>query len=480
MTTSLAASKQTAQLPLIIVADDDKSVRLVIAQALTRQGYQVQTTATAAGMWDLSLASRGALLITDVGFPDGDALDMLPRLRARKPDLTVIVMSARANLLTAIQSQQTGAFDYLPKPFELGQLLSVTKQALAASPQASPAKATISLAKTSYPPLLGRSPIMQAVFKLLARLAGQTMPVLIEGETGSGKADVARALHELATEGDAALPPQLITYNCQQFEETHHDAALFGAGGLFEQAVGGSLFINHIDELSPLAQQHLIAALEPSDTDRRPVPQRLILGTAQNLRDKVSHNQFREDLYFAISAAPLRLPPLRERKDDIPTLATHFCESANTTYKTHKNLSHAAITALQTHDWPGNLRELDMFIRKIVMLASSDVIDAQDVSAELEAAVRTETAPIRQQSLSEMAELHIAHYFEALGDDLPHAGLYDRIIEEVERPLIIQTLHATKGNQIKAAEILGLNRNTLRKKIEWLHISKDRRHYRDQ
>ena len=473
-------SKQRSPVPLIIVADDDKSVRMVIAQALTRQGYHVQTTATAAGMWDLSLASRGALLITDVGFPDGDALDMLPRLRARKPDLNVIVMSARANLLTAIQSQQTGAFDYLPKPFELGQLLSVTKQALAASPQTSPMKATISLAKTSYPPLLGRSPIMQTVFKLLARLAGQTMPVLIEGETGSGKSDVARALHELATEGEASLPPQLIIYNCEQFDQTLHEEAIFGAGGIFEQAVNGSLFINHVDQLSLRAQQRLIAALEQAPAERRLAPQRLLLGTSQNLRDQVSQNQFREDLYFAISLAPLRLPPLRERKEDIPTLATHFCEAANATYKTQKTLSHAAITALQAHDWPGNLRELDMFIRKIVMLAASDVIEAQDVSVEMEAGQIIEVAPLRQQSLSEVAEIHIAHYFETLGEDLPHAGLYDRIIEEVERPLIIQTLHATKGNQIKAAEILGLNRNTLRKKIEWLHISKDRRHYRDQ
>ena len=456
----------------IIVADDDKAVRLVIAQALSKQGYMVHTTATAAGMWDLSSAGRGDLLITDVGFPDGDALDMLPRLKARRPDLKVIVMSARANLLTAVKSQQRGVIDYLPKPFELKQLISVTKQALLADEPTPPKEPMAKAANHSYISLMGRSASMQAVYKLVARLASQKLPIIIEAEKGSAKADVARALHDMGMMDEAPF----IMMNCAQIPEDQHDESLFGQKGAAERAKSGTLFINNIEALSPIAQQKLAGALEARDPSLA-WPQRLFVGTTIDLSERVANNFFREDLYFSLTVAPVRLPPLRDRREDIAGLIQHISQKIGTEFGQVKSLSNEALARLQAYDWPGNLRELDFIVRRLFVMSSELVIEEADVKIALEGQ-KSEAPQTNSPSLGEAADAHIAHYFQRLGDDMVITDLYDKIIEEVERPLIIQTLRLTKGNQIKAAQILGLNRNTLRKKIDWLHISKDRRDYR--
>ena len=456
----------------IIVADDDKAVRLVIAQALSKQGYMVHTTATAAGMWDLSSAGRGDLLITDVGFPDGDALDMLPRLKARRPDLKVIVMSARANLLTAVKSQQRGVIDYLPKPFELKQLISVTKQALLADEPLTPKEPITQVGNHSYISLMGRSAAMQAVYKLVARLASQKLPIIIEAEKGSAKADVARALHDMGTLDDAPF----IMMNCAQIPDDQHDESLFGLKGAAGRAQSGTLFINNIEALSPIAQQKLAGALEARDPSM-PWPQRLFVGTTIDLSERVANNFFREDLYFSLTVAPVRLPPLRERREDIAGLIQHISQKIGAEFGQVKSLSNEALSRLQAYDWPGNLRELDFIVRRLFVMSSELVIEEADVKTALEGQ-KSEEPQTNSLSLGEAANAHIAHYFQRLGEDMVITDLYDKIIEEVERPLIIQTLRLTKGNQIKAAQILGLNRNTLRKKIDWLHISKDRRDYR--
>ena len=462
-----------SQTPIsIIVADDDKAVRLVIAQALSKQGYVVHTTATAAGMWDLSSAGRGDLLITDVGFPDGDALDMLPRLKTRRPDLKVIVMSARANLLTAVKSQQRGVIDYLPKPFELKQLISVTKQALISKEPSPSAEKVQQAANHSYISLMGRSAAMQSVYKLVARLANQKLPVIIEAEKGSAKADVARALHDMSGSEEAPF----IVMNCAQIPEEQHDNSLFGQQGAVQRAQFGTLFINNIETLSPIAQQKLAGALEAHD-QAMAWPQRLFVGTTIDLREIVASNLFREDLYFSLTVAPVRLPPLRDRREDVAGLVQHISTKVTDELGQEKSLSNEALAALQNYNWPGNLRELDFIVRRLFVMSSELVIEESDVKTALEGQ-NTPKSPTHSESLGEAANAHIAHYFERLGDDMVITGLYDKIIEEVERPLIIQTLHLTKGNQIKAAQILGLNRNTLRKKIDWLHISKDRRDYR--
>ena len=465
----------------VIVADDDKSVRLVIAQALKKQGYIVHTAATAAGMWDLSVARKGALLITDVGFPDGDALDMLPRLQNRLPDLKVIVMSARANLLTAVQTRQRRVIDYLPKPFELKQLIETTKKALeqVVTHDKDAIAPPIEAPTAIYAPLLGRSPVMQEVYKTLARLSTQIVPVLIESEPGSGKADVARALHDMATHHNAPY----IEMNCAQLPPNEHLAHLFEAGGALDKATGGTLFINNIDQLDQAAQLDFMRVLEaqskPSDkVSKRSLPKRLLIGVNEDLRKRVDNDEFREDLFFALSVAPIKLPALRDRIQDVPAIVHHFCDEANKSFGTTCSFDLSAISALQEYSWPSNIKELEFTVRRLVMSANGAPIEAHHVYRELGAQKQT-SSQMNASSLSEAADQHIRNYFMALGDNLPPEGLYERIIEEIERPLIIRTLHLTKGNQIKAAQILGLNRNTLRKKIDLLTISKDRSDYKE-
>ena len=464
--------------PSIIVADDDKSVRLVITQALKKQGYLVHSAATAAGMWDLTNAKPEALLITDVGFPDGDALDMLPRLQARHPALKVIVMSARANLLTAVKSQQQGVVDYLPKPFELGQLIETTKAALAQDSDVTASLTDIEVPKFTYAPLLGRSAIMQDVYKSLARLSTQHVPVLIEAEPGSFKADVARALHDMGSDQSAPY----IVHDCAKTLPEQHKALLFGTDGAFSKAQNGTLFINNIETMDAEAQLYLISVLEDTVnlkmSSQQQGPKRLLVGANEKLKQAVENGQFREDLYFKLSVAPIYLPALRDRKQDIPAMAHHFCQMANDEFNTQRQLSLRATSALQEADWLGNIRELEFIVRRLVMQSQRQHIDADEVYKEM-GAQKSRPDAASTSSLTQAADLHIRNYFEALDNSEPPSGLYDRILEEVERPLIIRTLHLTRGNQIKAAQILGLNRNTLRKKIEMLHISKDRNDYRE-
>ena len=467
----------------IIVADDDKSVRLVIAAALKKQGYIVHTAATAAGMWDLSVARRGALLITDVGFPDGDALDMLPRLQSRLPELKVIVMSARANLLTAVQSRQRGVIDYLPKPFELKQLIETTQRALSQEARGIQQKAPIETPNVTYAPLLGRSAIMQDVYKNLAFLSTQIVPVLIQAEPGSSKTEVARALHDMSGMEAQAY----CAVNCAQIPPHEHETHLFGPNGAIAQAHGGTLFINNIELLSSAAQWQFVRLIEAhreshgtqmSHNTKGLWPKRVLMGSRDDLRRHVDADDFREDLFFAISVAPLKLPPLRNRRQDIPAMANHFCTQANESFNTAKSLSLSALSALQEYEWPGNIKELHFIIRRLVMSVTHDQIEAHDVHHAL-GTQKQAGSPEGASSLTEAADLHIRNYFDALGDNMPPTGLYDRILEEVERPLIVRTLHLTKGNQIKAAQILGLNRNTLRKKIDLLTISKNRSDYKE-
>jgi len=281
-----------------------------------------------------------------------------------------------------------------------------------------------------YAPLLGRSTIMQDVYKSLAWLSTQIVPVLIESEPGSGKGQVARALHDMAGYYEAPY----VEMNCAQIPQEGHGAHLFheSDGALF-QARGGTLFINNIEMLDSAAQLEFVRGLE-----------------AQS-----------------------------KRRQDIPAIAQYFCEQANESFKTSRNLSLSALSALQDYEWPGNVKELEFITRRLVMAGTAPQIEAHHVYHELGMQKRDDNK-VMANSLNEAADLHIRNYFDALGDDEPPTGLYERIIEEVERPLIIRTLHLTKGNQIKAAQILGLNRNTLRKKIDLLTISKDRSDYKEQ
>jgi two-component system nitrogen regulation response regulator GlnG len=473
------------KLPIILVAEDDKSVRLVVQQALTRQGFAVQSIGTAAGLWKLIESGRGDVLITDVALPDGDALDLLPRIKELRPNLPVIVMSARSTLLTAVKAQQIGVFEYLPKPFELRSLIEVAKRAIGTIH--APALPVLNQTPIEEGgPLIGRSRPMQEIFKAMARIVSTDLTVLVTGESGTGKELVARALHDL---GSRRTGP-FIAINLAAIPHELVEAELFGTGndnqdkssnqhyGRLEQAEGGTLFLDEVGDMPPEAQTRLLRVLQDGEYlpvgARQPVKTniRIIAATNQNLHHLMSQGLFREDLFYRMNVVPLLLPPLRDRIEDIGLLVNHFRLNAVENGLPSKIFTPNALRALQSWHWPGNVRELENLVNRLLVMNPSTSIDASAVECEfpISPSELTEEA----ESLSGSVDAHIRRYFEALKGGMPAPGLYGRILREVERPLIITTLEITRGNQVRAADILGLNRNTLRKKIKDLNIKAGR------
>ena len=467
----------------ILVAEDDKSVRLVVQQALARQGYTVQSSGTAAGLWKLIESGRGDVLISDIALPDGDALDLLPRIQQHRPDMPVIVMSARSTLLTAVKAQQTGVFEYLPKPFELRSLVEATERAVGSIGQSRP-KAQVQPGVEEGGSLVGRSRPMQDIFKAMARVVGTDLTVLITGESGTGKELVARALHDLGSRRAGPFVPinmAAIPRNLVESELFGHEKGAFvGAdsrmSGRFEQAEGGSLFLDEVGDMPPEAQTRLLRVLQDGEYlpvgANRPVKAnvRIIAATNHNLQHLMQQGLFREDLFYRLNVVPLRLPPLRERTEDIAPLVNHFQKQAVAGGLPAKRFTTEAIRALAEWNWPGNVRELENLVRRLLVLVGEDSISAEMVEAELASVRPAEAQPIEVDSLAESVDQHVRRYFSTLDGAAPPAGLHGRILREVEYPLIVATLEVTRGNQVKAAEILGINRNTLRKRIRELGI----------
>ena len=474
--------------PVILVAEDDKSVRLVVQQALARQGYNVQSSGNAAGLWKLIESGRGDVLITDVALPDGDALDLLPRIKERRPDLPVIVMSARSTLLTAVKTQQIGVFEYLPKPFELRSLIEVTDRALKTNDN-TPAPAAHAKIEEGGP-IIGRSRPMQDVFKAMARVVNTDLTVLISGDSGTGKELVARALHDLGSRRDHPF----VAVNLAALPHEFVESELFGRSmalsadtasvppkfqpGKFEMAERGTLFLDEIGDMPADAQTRLLRVLQDGEylsiagngTVRANV--RIIAATNRNLHHLMQQGLFREDLFYRLNVVPLRLPPLRERTEDIAPLVAHFLTQGREDGLPVKSFEPDAITTLKGWHWPGNVRELENLVRRLAVLHDETIISAEAVEAELSADAPKNT--LQADSLSVSVETHIKRYFDALNGDMPPPGLYGRVLREVEEPLIVATLAITRGNQLRAADILGLNRNTLRKKIKELSIKAGR------
>jgi two-component system nitrogen regulation response regulator GlnG len=467
----------------ILVCDDDSAIRTVLNQALGRAGYDVRTTGTAAGLWRWVSAGEGNLVITDVVLPDESGFDLIPRIKRMRPDLPILVMSAQNTLLTAITAAERGAFEYLPKPFDLKELTSVVTRALA-SPGGK-REAGVEAAEERLP-LIGRSPAMQEIYRVIARLTQTDLTVMIMGESGTGKELVARALHDYGKRRHgtfvavnmAAIPKELVESELFGHERGAFTGATNRGIGRFEQAEGGTLFLDEIGDMPLEAQTRLLRVLQQGEYTtvggRTPIKTdvRIIAATNRDLRQLISQGLFREDLYYRLNVVPLRLPPLRERVEDIPDLVRHFLRKAEDEGLPHKTVDNEALDLLRRHRWPGNVRELENLIRRLAVLQSGDTISAAAVSAELKEPARTFPADSGEgpQSLAASVEQYLTQYFLAQGDKLPPPGVYDRIVQEVERPLISICLAATRGNQIRAAQLLGLNRNTLRKKIRDLGL----------
>ncbi len=445
----------------ILVADDDRSIRTVLSQALTRAGCRVRATGNLSTLWKWVEEGEGDVVVTDVMMPDGDALDLLPKIVKKRPDLPVIVMSAQNTVTTAVRASAAGSFDYMPKPFDLSAFLALVNKA---TKQAHPA--TKPAAKPERLPLVGHSPMMQEVYRVLARLAHTDLGVMIFGDSGTGKEIVARTLHSFSQRKTApfvsinlaATPPEMI------------ERELFGgadSAGLYASAFGGTLFLDNVDDMPLDAQMRLLRVLQEQSSD----DVRVVASTKHDLQTLVTEGKFREDLFFRLNVVPIRLPRLAERLEDIPDLSRHFLAEAAKGGLPLKTITSEALDHLRSHIWAGNVRELENFIKRLTVLCPEEEIGAQIIRRELAAHMETgPQEPARHQKLSASVEAHLKHYFSLHTGALPPPGLYDKIIREVERPLIMLSLQATGGNQLKTADLLGINRNTLRKKIRELDI----------
>ena len=445
----------------ILVADDDRSIRTVLSQALTRAGCRVRATGNLSTLWKWVEEGEGDVVVTDVMMPDGDALDLLPKIVKKRPELPVIVMSAQNTVTTAVRASEAGAFDYMPKPFDLSAFLALVNKA---TKQAHPAvKPKVEAERL---PLVGHSPMMQEVYRILARLTHTDLGVMIFGDSGTGKEIVARTLHSFSQRKSApfisinlaATPPDMI------------ERELFGgaeSAGLYASAFGGTLFLDNVDDMPLDAQMRLLRVLQEQGSD----DVRVVASTKQDLQTLVASGKFREDLFFRLNVVPIRLPRLAERLEDIPDLSRHFLAEAAKSGLPLKTITPEALDHLRSHIWAGNVRELENFIKRLTVLCPEEEIGAKIIRRELASHMELgPQEPAQHQKLSASVEAHLKHYFSLHSGALPPPGLYDKIIREVERPLIMLSLHATGGNQLKTADLLGINRNTLRKKIRELDI----------
>ena len=475
----------------ILIADDDAAIRTVLSQALSRAGYEVRVTSNASTLWRWVAAGEGDCVVSDVVMPDENIFDMLPRMKKIRPELPIIVMSAQNTFMTAIRASEKGAYEYLPKPFDLVELTGIVGRALEDSRRKPTEPAHSETVQDEAMPLVGRSAAMQEIYRVLARMIQSDLTVLINGESGTGKELVASALHEYGKRKNgpfvainmAAIPRDLIESELFGHEKGAFTGALTRSAGRFEQAENGTLFLDEIGDMPMDAQTRLLRVLQQGEYTtvggRTSIKTnvRIVAASNKDLRNLINQGLFREDLYYRINVVPLRIPPLRERREDIPDLANHFIKKVQEEGLEEKRLLPDAIELLSSNDWPGNVRELENLIRRLAALYPQDEISAEIVAAELSSS--NEGAPVfgsneptaQDLSISRAVELSMLKYFGSFGEDLPPPGLYHRILSELEYPLILATLTATRGNQIKAADVLGLNRNTLRKKIRDLGVT---------
>ncbi len=470
----------------ILVADDDAAIRTVLNQALSRAGYEVRLTGTAATLWRWVSQGEGDLVITDVIMPDENAFDLVPRIRKARPDLPVIIMSAQNTFMTAIRASERGAYEYLPKPFDLKELIAIVGRALA-EPKQKRASAPAKPDEMENIPLVGRSPAMQEIYRVLARLMQTDLTVMITGESGTGKELVARALHDYGKRRSgafvavnmAAIPRDLIESELFGHEKGAFTGANTRSSGRFEQAEGGTLFLDEIGDMPMEAQTRLLRVLQQGEYTtvggRTPIKSdvRIVAATNKDLRQLIQQGLFREDLFFRLNVVPLRLPPLRERTEDIPDLIRHFFALVAREGLPQKQIDQAGIDRLKQYRWSGNVRELENLARRLAALYPQETIGAAVIENELSQPVMpavSDEAQAADDGLAASVERHLARYFAGFDDGLPPAGLYHRVLRELEYPLLSAALAATRGNQIRAADLLGLNRNTLRKKIRDLDI----------
>ncbi len=470
----------------ILVVDDDKSIRLVLSTALTRSGFLVKTSATTAGFWSLLNDDEFDVMITDVGLPDGDTLDVLPKIQTLNPKMKIIVISAKSTLITAVRAERKGAFYYFPKPFDLDELIGLVNKIFESSglldqKQLVESENLVSDKPSLYEsgPIIGKSKIMQDTYKIIARLIKSNITVLINGEIGTGKKLLAKSIHDL-TFSDKK---KFIKLNIKNFRKINEELSLYlndkNHNSLYINDIknlnGGTIVIDQVCEGSLTEQYELLNFIENfnlinNQNFQKGINTRIIVTSKKDLIKLVEKGDFREDLYYKLNVMPIYLPPLRKRLEDIPSLINYFINIFNVKNNSQLSIDELALNFLKTYNWPGNIQELRNLIERLSLSISNDKITFSDVKNHLKNSFEISEND-ENLTLENLIEKRISKLTSSFNDNSINMNVYDEFIRTVEKPLIENILNYTRGNQIKASSILGLNRNTLRKKISELGVT---------
>jgi len=453
----------------VIIADDDRSLRMILAQALSRAGCKVRATGTLSTLWRWLEDGEGEVLVTDVMMPDGDTIELIPRIKKKRPDMPIIVMSAKNNLNTAMRANQFGAYQYLPKPFDLKDLISSVNTAIKLRTNSSPElKDNLSSNDNHLEdnlPIVGSSPVMQNIYRILSKVINTDFNILIEGKSGTGKNLIAQVLHDFGTRRDKRfLSVNLSLMSLKELQD------IFSKNFSSQSDKNiGTLFLDEISNANFEVQNFILSFLNKRESSEKNYQEvKIISSTRQDLKELIENGKFREDLFYRLNEVSILIPLLDERLGDIPELAAHFLKEFSKSGMEPKSLTKNSVELIKKKKWTGNVRELRNFIGRLSLVSNNEIIDEKITKHELSMITyeQTDLNTLEGSKISKSLEIHLSHYFRSLGDSLPAPGLYQTVLKEVEIPLINLTLALCDGNQIKAANLLGINRNTLRKKIK--------------
>ena len=458
----------------ILIIDDDFSLRKVISKALSSSKISVRSVATLSEAWVTIEKVTFDIIICDVMLPDGDGLELVKKVKKKNSEQNFIIISAKNNILTAIKADQLEVFEYLPKPLDLNDLTICVNKCFKSNKQIQNEQKI-----DEKLPMIGTSLAMQQVYKNIAKITKTNHTVLITGESGTGKELVARAIHNFSPRKSypfvvinmASLPENLIESELFGYEKGAFTGAEKRTLGYFEKANGGTLFLDEIGDMPIDIQARLLRVLQFGELSRvggRDIIKtdvRIISATNKDLMNCVENQSFREDLYYRINVINIELPPLRDRENDIVSLSNHFLSkySENT-----KQIDQSSLEFLKSYNWPGNVRELENLFKRISVLSSENVISVDTIETLIDHQIKGTEASINKDkniNFSNFFNEFLDRFFDTIENENIKLNLYDKFLNEIEKPLIIKTLKYFKGNQIKTANVLGINRNTLRTKI---------------
>jgi len=473
----------------ILVADDEESIRWVLQTTLAGDGHSVEQVDNGDAALQKLSQNHFDLALVDIKMPGLDGLELLSKVRDAGLPTPIVIITAQNTMANAIEAMKRGAYDYLTKPFDIEEVRLLVQRVLEMRRQASELTRLEEQTRRRFElgvEIIGTTPAMQEIFKTIGRVAPTDATVLIQGESGTGKELIARAIHSHSPRWSAPF----VALNCSAVPRDLLESELFGhergaftgateqRAGMFEVAHGGTLFLDEVGDMPLELQAKLLRVVQERELTRvggrevLKVDCRLIAATNQDLERAVKQGRFREDLYFRLRVVPILVPPLRQRRGDIPELVTYFLEKITRESGTRiTGLSPDALALLTDHDWPGNVRELENTLLRAAVLAPGPMLMPRDLALARRDA---RTATYDDLSLEDIVRLKLKEYFRQTRDVEP-ADLYRLIVERIERPLIELTLERTNGNQLKAAAILGINRNTLHKKLVDLKITPRRR-----